>query len=108
MASKPLKIVICIGAGLGAAALLLKILRRPAVKRALVDLFNTACTTVDQQRGWSSLPTLGGLIDLVGVRNTLRAKNLYDTGLLAVTQQNPLPSHRNVDFGARPMAHRTT
>ena len=95
--SKALKALVWIGAGVGTAALLVKVLRRPGVKRALGDLFNSGCTRVDQQIGWSTLPTVGGLVDLVGIRNTLRAKNLYDTGVPEVTAQNPLPSHSNVD-----------
>ena len=47
--------------------------------------------------GWSVLPTVGGLVDLVGIRNTLRAKNLYDTGVPDVTGENPLPPHPNVE-----------
>jgi hypothetical protein len=75
----------------------MKVLRRPAVKQKLGDVFDTACTRLDHLVGWSTLPTVGGLVTLVGVRNTLRAKNLYDTGVPAVTNENPLPTHPNVD-----------
>jgi hypothetical protein len=95
--TKALKTVAWIGAGAGAAALLLKILRRPDVKLALGDLFDAASTRLDQQLGWSVLPTVGGLVDLVGIRNTLRANNLYDTGVPDVTGENPLPPHPNVE-----------
>ncbi len=86
-----------IGAGAGAAFLLVKLLRRPEVKRKLGELFDSACTEIDQRVGWSSLPTVGGLVELVGIRNTLRAKNLYDTGVPQVTEENPLPAHVNVE-----------
>ena len=39
---------------------------------------------------------------LVGVRNTLRAKNLYDTGVPEVMTENPLPAHPNVDIWRTP------
>src|SRR6185312_14001346 len=38
----------------------------------------------------------GGLLTLVGIRNTLRQNNLYDTGVPQVTAENPLPTHENV------------
>jgi len=95
--TKALKIFALIGAGAGVAALLVKFLRRPEVKRALGERFDTACTRVDNHVGWSTLPTIGGLVALVGVRNTLRAKNLYDTGVPQVTDWNPLPPHENVE-----------
>jgi hypothetical protein len=80
----------------------MKVLRRPAVKQKLGDIFDAACTRLDHLVGWSTLPTVGGLVTLVGVRNTLRAKNLYDTGVPAVTNEDPLPAHPNVDKGRTP------
>ena len=85
-----------IAGGFAAAFLLVKVLRRPEVKRKLGDLFDDACTCLDQRVGWSNLPTVGGLLTLVGVRNTLRKNNLYDTGVPQVTAENPLPTHGNV------------
>ena len=58
--------------------------------------FNTICTEIDQRTGWSTLPTSGGLVTLIGVRNMLRQNNLFDTGVPAVTPENPLPAHPNV------------
>jgi hypothetical protein len=86
-----------IAGGVATAFLIMKILRRPAVKQKLGDIFDAACTKLDHVEGWSTLPTVGGLVTLVGVRNTLRAKNLYDTGVPEVTNENPLPTHPNVD-----------
>ncbi len=83
--------------GLGAASLLVKLFRRPGVKRRAGELFDQACTQLDQRVGWSTLPTVGGLVTLIGVRNTLRAHNLYDTGVPEVTSAHPLPAHPHVD-----------
>ena len=91
-----------IAGGVATAFLLMKILRRPAVKQKLGDIFDEACTKLDQLRGWNTLPTAGGLVTLVGVRNTLRAKNLYDTGVPEVTNENPLPTHPNVEIRRTP------
>jgi hypothetical protein len=82
--------------GFAAAFLLIKVLRRPDVKRKLGDLFDEACTHLDQRVGWSALPTVGGLVTLVGIRNTLRKNNLYDTGVPQVTAEHPLPPHTNM------------
>jgi hypothetical protein len=90
------------GATAVAAFALVKVLKQPKVKQRLQDLFDDACTRVDQNKGWSNLPTFGGLIALVGIRNTLRAKNLYDTGVPAVTPENPLPQHPNVEVWRTP------
>jgi hypothetical protein len=95
--TRTLRIPALIAGGLATAFLLMKVLRRPAVKQKLGDVFDTACTRLDHLVGWSTLPTVGGLVTLVGVRNTLRAKNLYDAGVPAVTNENPLPTHPNVD-----------
>jgi hypothetical protein len=95
--TRTLRIPALIAGGLATALLLRKILRRPAVKQKLGDIFDAACTRLDHRVGWSALPTVGGLVTLVGVRNTLRAKNLYDTGVPAVTNENPLPTHPNMD-----------
>ena len=35
--------------------------------------------SVDQRRGWDSLPIKPGLVVLTGIRNVLRRENLYDT-----------------------------
>ena len=85
------KIPLFVGGALAGAFLIFKILRNPAVKKKLQDAYDDGCTSLDQRVGWSTLPTPGGLLTLVGVRNTLRAKNLYDTGVPAVTPEHPLP-----------------
>jgi hypothetical protein len=95
--NRTLKVPMLVAGGLAAAFVIMKILRLPAVKKKLGDAFDEGCTGLDQRVGWSTLPTVGGLLALVGVRNTLRAKNLYDTGVPAVTNENPLPEHPNVE-----------
>ena len=102
MKSRTLKTSAWIGAGAGAAFLLVRVLRRPEVKQKLGEIFNSACTRVDQRFGWSTLPTVGGLLTLVGMRNSLRAHNLYDTGVPEVTEENPLPAHPNVESWRTP------
>ncbi len=102
MQIKSLKVPTLIAGGAAAAFLLTKFLRRPEVKKKLEEFFDDACTRVDQGIGWSNLPTPGGLVTLVGVRNTLRAHNLYDTGVPAVTSENPLPAHPNVEVWRTP------
>ena len=91
-----------IAGSVATAFLLMKFLRRPAVKQKLGDIFDAGCTKLDHLKGWSTLPTVGGLVTLVGVRNTLRAKNLYDTGVPEVMTENPLPAHPNVDIWRTP------
>ena len=97
MGKKTFVIPTLIAGGFATAFLLTKLLRRPEVKRRLSDFFNEACTHLDQRVGWSTLPTAGGLVTLIGVRNTLRANNLYDTGVPEATAANPLPAHANVE-----------
>jgi hypothetical protein len=86
-----------IAGGFATAFLLIKVLRRPEVKRKLGDLFNEACTHLDHSVGWSTLPTVGGLVALVGIRNTLRQNNLYGTDVPQVTPENPRPVGNNVE-----------
>ncbi len=48
-------------------------------RNGLSGRFNQMCERVDRAFGWHKLPTPLGLITLVGIRNTLRERNLYDT-----------------------------
>ena len=102
MLRRLLKFSLLGGAAAVAAFALVKVLKQPKVQQRLKDLFDDACTRVDQNIGWSNLPTVGGLITLVGIRNTLRAKNLYDTGVPAVTAENPVPQYPNVEVWRAP------
>ncbi len=97
MGRKNVLTLIWVVGGLGATCILIKVFRRPGVKRLAGELFHQACTHLDQRTGWSTLPTLGGVVTLVGIRNTLRAHNLYDTGVPEVAPAHPLPAHPHVD-----------
>ena len=67
--------------GLGAVAVTQgrKLLGSRSGKSRLSDSYNKAVERVDHSVGWDKLPTALGLLALVGIRNTLRKKNLYDT-----------------------------
>ncbi len=45
-----------------------------------VSLFTDAAEKLDRRYGWDRLPWPVGLVTLIGLRNRLREKNLYDTG----------------------------
>jgi Animal haem peroxidase len=45
-----------------------------------VSWFNDGAEAVDRRWGWDRLPTLLAIPVLIGLRNRLRAENLYDTG----------------------------
>ncbi len=51
-----------------------------SITRWPVALFNRACEKLDRRFGWDKLPTPVAIVTLIGLRNNLRAKNLYDTG----------------------------
>jgi hypothetical protein len=57
-------------------------------------LYDRAAQTADQKFGWDKLPKPVGLLVLIGLRNILRQRNLYDTsGLpMAVTPKLPAPT----------------
>jgi len=46
---------------------------------ALWRAFGALAHAVDHRRGWSRLPKWLGILDLVGIRNRLRERNLFDT-----------------------------
>ncbi len=54
-------------------------------------LFHRVVTRLDHRTGWHRLPTILGVISLVGIRNRLRRQNLYDTGLLPHTGPAEIP-----------------
>jgi len=57
-------------------------------------LYDWAAQTADHTWGWDKLPKPVGLLVLIGLRNILRQRNLYDTsGLpMAVTPKLPAPT----------------
>jgi Animal haem peroxidase len=52
---------------------------KPYRLNLLWRLYDRLATEVDHHIGWFKLPKPLGLLDLIGIRNTLRAQNLYDT-----------------------------
>jgi hypothetical protein len=51
-----------------------------AVSRWPVTWFNSWAEKLDRRRGWDKLPLPVAMLVLIGLRNILREKNLYDTG----------------------------
>jgi hypothetical protein len=45
-----------------------------------VSLFNESAEQLDRHVGWDKLPLPVAMVTLIGLRNRLREKNLYDTG----------------------------
>jgi hypothetical protein len=73
------------------------------MKQSLISRFaSSAAEAVDRRIGWDKLPLPLGLLTLVGIRDRLRARNLYDSG------RGPLdrPSDATVDH-ARYLTART-
>src|SRR5262249_52749583 len=81
----------------GAAALVVwkgpKIVAFVAQKTRLPQLFNQATEAFDHLVRWDKLPPALGLLELVGIRNTLREKNLYDTSSPTANQPKPADGH---------------
>jgi len=64
----------------------------------LAKAFAALCSAVDRRVGWDRLPSWAGLPVLIGLRSRLRARNLYDTGLVKEPPSAPLDlSVRTVD-----------
>ena len=62
----------------------------------LTQLYNRAASAVDHRVGWDKLPKPVAMLVLIGLRNVLREKNLYDTGRgpLDKPDVNDHPRHR--------------
>jgi hypothetical protein len=45
-----------------------------------MGLFTDVAERIDRRRGWDDLPLPLAMLVLIGLRNRLREKNLYDTG----------------------------
>ena len=74
-------------------------------------LFGRAAVAIDHRRGWDKLPTPLGILVLIGVRDVLRKKNLFDTtdpaGGRTPPPVEPYDGARSAP-GARPTAPTTT
>ena len=65
---------------------------KPDHPHLLERVFDRIVETVDQKVPWYRLPEPLGLLELIGIRSTLREKNLYDTSRLpAVDPVQPPP-----------------
>ncbi|SDJ10441.1 Animal haem peroxidase [Frankineae bacterium MT45] len=74
--------------------------------------YDKAAESVDRKVGWYKLPKPLGLLDLIGIRNILREKNLYDTSRMpAVNPVMPPPfdesfrTHRTFDGSWNDLEH---
>ncbi|MGH2576718.1 MAG: peroxidase family protein, partial [Actinomycetota bacterium] len=61
------------------------------LKEFLAGTYQAATEAVDQRIGWDRLPRPLGIAVFVGLRDRLRAKNLYDTGAVPAERSEPLP-----------------
>ena len=93
--STALKTLTAVGSVAAAGYAAYKVLSAPSIKGKLASAFNDLCTGIDQKHGWSTLPTPIGLVVLIGVRNKLRAANLFDTESPA-PRTPPTPPQPNV------------
>jgi hypothetical protein len=55
-------------------------------------VYDEVAEKVDRKRGWYRLPQVFGLAVLVGVRNILRKRNLFDTNLAPTVNAPPVPA----------------
>jgi hypothetical protein len=76
--------------------------------------YDAFATGVDHRLGWTRLPKLLGLFDLVGIRNVLREHNLYDTsrqpsvdGVVAPPWDPAFEKQRTVDGSWNDLANPT-
>src|SRR6202012_2588709 len=55
--------------------------------------FDALAELLDHRFGWDKLPKWVGLLTLVGVRNVLRQRNLYDTRTIPTQDDPPAPAY---------------
>lgn len=67
------------------------------LKRAYTGLTEA----IDRRVGWDKLPTPLGILVLVGLRDKLRAENLYDSGRGPLDQPDQVPPLDDVALGSR-------
>lgn len=97
-----LKVLGLLGIGVVAVTKGPKLLRYVSRKARLSETFNNTAEKVDHAVGWDKLPVALGMMTLVGIRNKLRAENLYDT---SATPSIPVPPP--VPEGQRHLTART-
>jgi Animal haem peroxidase len=67
----------------------------------LVRGFDAAAQAVDHRIGWDKLPKPLGLLVLIGLRNILRQKNLYDTNVAPSKDLPPINPYTSAVLTAR-------
>ncbi len=98
-----LKLLGLVGLGYVAVTKGPQLLRRVSSDKRRSQLFNGLAERVDHSVGWDKLPPPLGLATLAGIRNKLRAENLYDTNTGAPMVQTLVP----VAEGQRHLTART-
>src|SRR4051794_25349731 len=63
--------------------------------------FDLVAEKVDRRVGWDKLPKALSLVVLVGIRDTLRRRNLHDTRTIASVNEPPIAPRRPEDLSAR-------
>ncbi|GAA2078887.1 peroxidase family protein [Actinomadura alba] len=79
---------------------------RPEVRRArarsvFARLYQGTAACLDRTIGWHRLPTPLGLLVLLGLRDTMRRQNLFDTEVQPATNRPPLRPYTPEDRTAR-------
>lgn len=87
-----------VGVSAATGYVLLKLFQRSPLKQKLAAAFEDLCTDLDQKHGWSTLPTPVGLVLLIGVRNRLRAQNLYSTDSPSLPSLPAPPPPENLSY----------
>ncbi len=62
------------------------------IRAWLLRLWSLVAKALDRRYGWHRMPVLFGLATLIGIRDRLRTRNLYDTSPAAPTRQ-PTPAN---------------
>jgi hypothetical protein len=80
------------GAGALAAFVAPKVFSFLSKQGGLEEAFDELSEALDRKFGWNKLPLPLALATIVGLRNTLRSKNLYDTRSLPGGEPTPAPA----------------
>jgi len=92
LTSKDFRRLALLGIGVVAVATGPRLMSYVARKARLTAIFEAAAEKLDHALGWDKLPPVFGLTVLVGLRNTLRTKNLYDTSTVrSIATPEPTP-----------------
>lgn len=92
--NKGVRALAILGAATAGAYAMSKLMTQTQRKAAVpsVGVFDRAAQLLDETRGWYNFPPPVALLILRGLRNILRAQNLYDTGTASRTDRPTPPS----------------